>query len=317
MSPVVQDGRRGRGVYEVGMIGEPSGPVSRRVASEEERHGFTTRRPAGGLPGPVAIATRFAAPSTPAEPEEEEPPMPEPSSTPEPAADPRLAVDSLVTEVVAKPSADHASAIPEADPEPAAAPPDTTRVIRELAAAANLADEAWDEYRAAEIAMIRADERWELARRDLRRAWEALDGEIDLGPIGAAAGLTPLPDPAPDPSAHDVVELGEAIAADLPGVEEVLAGEAASNEHTDIPEIIPVAAPKSAAGGGPGTLGRQQRRILDATIKYDGDRKAAARELGTTDNNIQATLHNIGKKGLLPLGLIGKLPAAFAKYTGV
>lgn len=78
-----------------------------------------------------------------------------------------------------------------------------------------------------------------------------------------------------------------------------------------------------AAGGGSGDpdlsrLTSFQSKVLEATIRHRGDRKAVAAEIGAKFyQSVDNQLEKIGAKGLLPADLIPLLPSRFAKYLGV
>lgn len=156
-------------------------------------------------------------------------------------------------------------AMPERPAEPLEEE-DTTRLLRELVLAANVADDAY------------------LVMRNALRSAEAAE----------IAWLKASPN------------IPETIPAPVPGPAEIVA----------ILERPARSEAKLAAGGGPG-LPPMQARILAATVRLRGDRKAVSAELHVPVSNIENQLELIGRKGLLPIDLIAKLPARFAKYTGV
>jgi hypothetical protein len=120
--------------------------------------------------------------------------------------------------------------------------------------------------------------------------------------LASANGSTNIPENIPDEPADDAPE----VVTRPPGAAAQMADFAAER------------AARAAGGGpgrGPGRLSRQQERVLEATIKHGGDRRAVVAELGLTVKNVEQVLAYIGKKGLLPVELIPKLPARFAKYT--
>lgn len=158
---------------------------------------------------------------------------------------------------------------------------DTTRLIRELVLAANVADDAYLVYRNAERSSAAAEDAWLAARAALEAAM------VGVRQPGA-------PDPMPIRPAKAVPEPG-----------------------ADIPRIIPERPPAAAGRPVRPALAPGQQRILEAAIKHRGDRAAAAAELGTNVGNVNAQLHAIGAKGRLPIDLIPRLPAGFAKYSGV
>lgn len=65
-----------------------------------------------------------------------------------------------------------------------------------------------------------------------------------------------------------------------------------------------------------GRLTGRQRQVLAAVIEAGGDRRVAAKVVGTSVATIEATLEHIGRKGELPVDLIERLPARFAKFRG-
>ena len=66
----------------------------------------------------------------------------------------------------------------------------------------------------------------------------------------------------------------------------------------------------------PTSLSARQQKVLRAVL-HGGSISAAARELGWSNSTTNAAMHEIGRRGGLPLDLIGHLPASFAKYARV
>lgn len=216
--------------------------------------------------------------------------------------------ESLVAEARAKQSPNGVSAMPAPEPDPVVEPATPNTRLRALADAAMTAATAWT---AREIAI----EAWRTAQADLEAAIAAVSGPV-----------TPTPPADPEPTLVDQYEAVRASLADHAESSEAAIAPAPVKPTAEGGRATAEQLQRSRRNGQAamqrvkrekGVLGAQQQRILDAVVRHGGDRKAAAAEIGVSDGNIAATLRNIGEKGLLPIDLIPKLPAAFAKYTGV
>lgn len=254
-----------------------------------------SRAPVGSLPAPV-VAARPAAWSLPAP-----APTPEPVTPEEP---PVIAIAAPTTPV------DGASL-----PDAALFAEKLDRVARRSATAL----EAWEAKVAADTAFAIADEAAAAADRtwqEARRQLEAAAVDVGLVSHAIAAVEEPVePDGGPPDGPANIPET-------IPGEVEDDAPEVvtrrADSEPVGLPGLTAAETRREAAGGDPRpTLGRQQQRILDAVTAARGDRHAAARSIGTNEKNVTTTLHQLGKRGLLPIDLIPQLPAGFAKYSGL
>lgn len=84
------------------------------------------------------------------------------------------------------------------------------------------------------------------------------------------------------------------------------------------PSVPPAVKAKTAKPEDPTSpLTLHQRRVLATVLRHNGDRKAAAAELGLIYQSIDVALEYAGKKGQLPADLIAKLPARFARFAAV
>lgn len=127
----------------------------------------------------------------------------------------------------------------------------------------------------------------------------------------AARGVTQIPDryqePAAPPPADDFAARRDQAAHDA-------AARTWSRSHPD--DETPAAAPAVAAPPA-NALTHHERKVLASVMRHDGDRKAAAGELNISPENLGVTLDRVARKGQLPLELIERLPARFAKYARV
>lgn len=144
------------------------------------------------------------------------------------------------------------------------------------------------------------------AKRAYEHAMEGSEREEDPAPAVGESGADYSPDiPEPADDAPEVVTrqasrdvADAAVAADV---------EADRTRKTD-----------RAPGGGPGKpLTAQEERIVRSATRHGGTIRDVAADLGISGSNVRASLERIGRKGGLPLELIAKLPAGYAKYTGV
>lgn len=201
-------------------------------------------------------------------------------------------------EIMSEPRADHSYAIPELD---------VIDGLDRVAVAANDARQAWSAKVNTDAAAAVATEAWEQAREALDAAYRAFDGHLTI--VSA--------------------ELVDALEAAVAEVEAV--PESEQLRPTDRPSAAPSAQLPTSIGGGPEPrrfptkprleelpLTPRQEQILAATVRLDGDRKAVAKEFGLKAyQSVDIALEVAGKKGRLPIALIPKLPARFAKYSGV
>lgn len=303
-------GRHRRPVFSdpltVALPSNPPGPVQRRQASAEERAGFAPRITSPGLSvAPRRPRVARAEDLTPPQRElvtalvnadrstRGEPPIRLPE--PEPEEDPAMA-----------------DAAPSRSPE--------SQALADLTAAASRTDAAWERFHTADVERILAEEEYELARRDLARA---------IAAVGEAMALERADIELPEPPAdgHERytgrgTTIDEAI-ADL--------GLPTAEPADDAPEVVTrpptngaTAMAKFAAGRAeradraspePGRPLTKQDRILAAIVPHRGDLAIIANLERTDRGNVNATLHNAGKKGRLTADMIAVLPAAFAKYS--
>lgn len=177
----------------------------------------------------------------------------------------------------------------------------TGDVLDALQIALSEARDAWTTLQEARV----AETRWAAATKALESAW-ARTG-LRGGPTSIDTAIEAL---------KLGVELGRADVAD-PGAGEpeddappTLASPAA-HFHEAEPERAAV-----ASGGGPGRGTTKQDRILASVGRLGGDLKAIAEANRTTTGNVNATLHNAGKRRRLTADMIAVLPAVFAKYSG-
>jgi hypothetical protein len=231
---------------------------------------------------------------------------------PEPEEEPAMAIDPPPVDETPAPE-------PEARPEPLE---DTLAI---LADAARIAQEAWGQ-------LERAQTNWAGARAALESSWLAtwLAFHGDPLPLEPEA----VAPPASTESSADIPEIipGDSVGAanfdaavqrafEGSGVEVRTSFTPTDGPADDAPEVVTRRAEASMAvrpaGGGPGRPATKQDRILAAVVPHRGDLKAIADAVGSTRDNVNATLHNAGKRGRLTIAMRDVLPASFAKYTGV
>lgn len=162
---------------------------------------------------------------------------------------------------------------------------------------ARSATEAWEALVLARATAQTAETEWVRVRGLLEEAW-------------ADAGLeSPAPSSVPDDVAEAIIAAAERIEDAVPET---------PVETAAIDEVEAAIVEPKGRDEGTRQLSATEERILAATIAHDGNRKAVARELGLKfDQSVDGALDRIGKKGHLPIDLIPKLPARFAKYQGV
>lgn len=343
--PIVRNGRGEKAVYEVGLAGEPPGPVERRQATTAERaawaaaptpsplerhsRAFNTseaeRRTAAHRGGeanrqrrlteaqhaafgvgndpqpPTPLITVIDPPVMPqAEPEEE-------TVMSAPASESSLPVVPGLELVAPCPSCLH---------EPvcgirAQLDPEAFRVftVEELDAALSLRpriDVDCSHFLPGPAPAI-VEEARRLSPVDRLEAIDAGD-DVDESPS----------DPEYSGSGPALGVVGDGTPYQLP--------EPKTNGATRMAEFAGQRASEHAKGG----AGRHTRRtrlengltiredeILTAAVRHGGSLTAAANELRISRAQVDVTLERIGKRGLLPAELIPKLPARFAKYSGV
>lgn len=326
MSPTVRDGRRQRTEYAVELAAIGTGPIERRQADTHERAGFAPGRPSPGLPAVVArrvpIADVIHDNETPVAPLIRLADPPVTTVTPEEHV---MAIEPPPEIPVESPS--HL----EQDPPPPVLADSRLNALRAVVVAV-------DELVAATEAYHAAGARLAAAEQAVEEAW----GRAPWRP----KGWTNIPEIIPEPAARERVPVDEdvALAYDRQAaLEDAVVAAALRDDRLgddpadDAPAIVarrPDAPTELAgepgrtaaetrraavaAGGGPGPKGgTKQARILSIVVKHGGDLRAIASELGTTRDNVNATLHNAGKRGLLTIAMRDVLPASFAKYTGI
>jgi hypothetical protein len=133
----------------------------------------------------------------------------------------------------------------------------------------------------------------------------------DLGrtlPADRPDGSTNIPEIIPDEPVDDELEVVTRQASRDAAEAAVAADLEADRARKTAP----------AAGGGPGPKSpTKQERILALILPNQGSLPAIAAAVGTDVGNVNATLHNAGKRGRLTIAMRDALPAVFAKYTGV
>lgn len=282
MSPTIRDGRGQRSTYAIDLSGFGASSVEKRVAGDDERAGFASRRPTGGL--------HLAPRRPPARVARAEDLTPDQAAVVVALVNADRSEQGLPPIRVDEPVTPEDPAMP-ADPTPSLAPvTDPSVTLQAIKEAATAAQDAWTHLAVAQATLDLAEEAWLDCRLALAAAWH--------GHVGVAERRGPPEQPESDPRARATEEPTEEPA-------------------DDAPQIVTRQADMLPAGGGPGAqLSRGQAKVLEAVVKHDGDRRAAAGELGMTTANVEAHLEAIGKKGLLPIDLIAKLPARFARFTG-
>lgn len=156
---------------------------------------------------------------------------------------------------------------------------------------------------------LEADLSEALARADQVRA--ELDDVYTRARATKAALDSLLSRPAPEAEPLTELDVAEAFDVALEVVTTAPQDEAVPAEPgSDAPAVA------TAASSDLSRLSRRQRMVLDA-LTGSGSIAEAARSLGWANSTTNAALHEIGKKGLLPLDLIAVLPASFAKYASV
>lgn len=211
------------------------------------------------------------------------------------------------------------------EPPPA---PDVVATSGEAIAALHVATTealaAWEALQEARQAEIR----WQAACKALESAWQrtglrggptSIDDALEAMKLGVELGRVDVATASPNGATNIPEIIPDAPDDGVRGAIEEATGDAGYVDVDAIAaEAVELREPTPPAGGGPGsTLGRQQQQILAATIAHSGDRRAVSTELGLSINHIETQLEYIGKKGLLPVDLIAKLPARFAKYSAV
>jgi hypothetical protein len=179
-----------------------------------------------------------------------------------------------------------------------------------LASRATAAAGAWSDK-------VAADQAWEAASAALDAAWALVGRGQQLDAAGIRLQVL-----------GDLVEAADrAIAVGIDGEEPELASAVAAVEEAleleapgTLERVEPVA-PTASNGAEPvdelTRLTTHQRKVIEATIRLQGDRKAVAEELHVMREGVDVVLESIGKKGLLPAFIIPLLPARFAKYSTV
>lgn len=210
--------------------------------------------------------------------------------------------------------------IPGAEPEPQPTWEPVERVelhdaLNLLEHAARDAGEAWVAKLAAADAAIAADEAWRAASQSLNDAWQLVEVGAGLDRISEILSASPaevrherlLEELRPVSRLADVAE-------DLQREEARASVEL--DEHPDAAHTVKPSGPK--AGRASNGLSPHQQRVIEATLRLRGDRKAVARELGMKYvESVDGALEYAGRKGQLPVELIPLLPARFAKYATV
>lgn len=333
MSPTVRNGRGEREVYAVEPIGSPLGSVTRRVATDAERAGF-----ASSVAGPGVIRLPRHAPIaraedlTPAQREtvialvnversdRGEPPIhvvvPETEAVTPSPEEPAMAIESTVTFPMAM--------TPSPIDELVDATEGLRRALERVQVTADELRAAQLRHEAASSARQDADEACSSAYSRLdaayaglarppaeasiaeRRHEQLINGDrpaIVESPSDHAETIPDEPGPTEEP-ADDALEVVTRPAEPDPTAQPAAAFAAFSRDRA------------AAAGGGPGPeLPRGQREVLEAVLRHDGDRRAAAEELHRSLKTIETQLEYAGKKGFLPAELLAKLPARYAKYS--
>lgn len=190
------------------------------------------------------------------------------------------------------------------DPAPATAAAFTEKLDR-LARRAQTALQAWE-------ALAIADE----AARDAKRVWTEADAQLRAALDDV--GLQPVParaaEPAPAPSSPMEPD-EDAFETRTVGIDGSRQDDELEDPADDAPEVVTRRpAPAPVAGGGPGPLTKQDR-VLAQVVPTRGDLAGIAAAMNTDRGNVNATLHNAGKRGRLTADMIAVLPAAFAKYS--
>lgn len=200
------------------------------------------------------------------------------------------------------------------DPQTIVPDPDAGPLAR-LAIAAAVANDAWRERQRADAVWAEANHAWQASNRALSLAADEvrafLAGEFEPELAEPAEPRRSTAAPAPDPTATNPAAALAAYARDRAAGDDRAGDDVAGEPGKTAAETR-----RAAAGGGPG-LPPKQARILAATVKHKGDRKAVSADLKVPVSNIENQLELIGRKGLLPIDLIPLLPARFAKYSGV
>jgi hypothetical protein len=281
-----------------------AGPVERRKATDEELAAAKAREAkprhlklrtlakpgptAGSIDPEIALAQREAA-AEPSPATEEEPAMAE-------------ATQDVTTE---SPWLDRLPEEPDEPPAPHVEPIAVSLAI--LADAVVEAIEAQGELANSEHLLDQARIRWQQARAALDAAYRSLDEPPET--VSDPRPYIPRTIPESAAAAADMGELITEIPDDGPRPGTQAARDALVERIRSEPM------PKSRSADR--ALGRQQQLVLEAAVKHRGDIKATADAAGTNVNNVRTVLHNIGKRGLLPIELIADLPAGFAKYSSV
>lgn len=221
---------------------------------------------------------------------------------------------------------------PATEPDPSSTLGTRIAVVAEAAA---LASDAWSELqmaaeaeRAAGVGLAAAEERWDQARAALEESWRAT-GILFVPPAESPADIPEIIPEAPSGAASFDAAVQRAFdgsgvevrtsftptdePADTGGAAARMA--AIANDRAARVADHDAEAAEQPAAAGPGPLSRQQMRVLESALRHGGDFTAIAREVGCSRQNARGALDAVGRKGLLPVELIPRLPASFAKYT--